>query len=84
MKQEVKSRLERVETARGAGAMAWHGDDIERGKAAHRSKTGHEMCHENDEELWRALNDGVIVDHTPPSWCEFMTRCALYRQSKGS
>lgn len=48
----------------------------------HRSKTGHEMCHENDEELWRVLNDKVRIDHTPPPWCEFMQKCALYRASK--
>ena len=48
----------------------------------HRSATGHEMCHENDEELWAILSDGVTLDHAPPPWCEFMSRCALYRASK--
>lgn len=48
----------------------------------HRAATGHEMCHENDEELWAVLGDGVSVDHTPPPWCEFMQRCAAYRASK--
>ena len=48
----------------------------------HREQTGHEMCWENDEELWTVLNDGVKIDHTPPSWCEFITKCAEYRKSK--
>lgn len=48
----------------------------------HRTATGHEMCWENDVELWKSLNDGVELDHTPPSWCEFMTKCAAYRASK--
>lgn len=48
----------------------------------HRAQTGHDMCWENDEELWQALGDGVDIDHTPPPWCEFMHRCAAYRASK--
>lgn len=48
----------------------------------HREQTGHNMCWENDEELWSVLKDGVVIDHTPPNWCEFMTKCAQYRASK--
>jgi hypothetical protein len=47
----------------------------------HREQTGHNMCWENDEELWAVLNDGVKIDHTAPNWCEFMTKCAEYRAS---
>ncbi|MDB5038481.1 MAG: hypothetical protein JWQ35_2009 [Bacteriovoracaceae bacterium] len=63
---ELKKRVRRLESA------------IEK----HRLQTGHQMCWENDEELWSALNDGVQIDHTPPPWDEFMTRCAAYRKSK--
>lgn len=48
----------------------------------HRDATGHDMCWENDEELWSVLKDGVKLDHTPPTWCEFMKNCAAYRASK--
>lgn len=48
----------------------------------HREQTGHNMCWENDEELWSVLKDGIVIDHTPPNWCEFMTKCAQYRASK--
>ena len=48
----------------------------------HREKTGHEMCWENDEELWQVLGDNIEIDHTPPNWCEFMERCVAYRKSK--
>ncbi len=48
----------------------------------HREQTGHNMCWENDNELWAVLDDGVKVDHTAPSWPDFMTRCVMYRASK--
>ena len=48
----------------------------------HRRQTGHNLCWENDEELWRALGDKVKLDHTPPPWEEFIQRCAAYRQSR--
>jgi hypothetical protein len=48
----------------------------------HRAATGHDMCWENDEELWEVLGDDVREDHTPPPWCEFMQRCAAYRASR--
>jgi len=48
----------------------------------HREQTGNNMCWENDEELWAILGDGVKIDHTVPSWPEFMTKCAAYRASK--
>jgi len=55
---------------------------LEKAIKKHREQTGHNMCWENDEELWAILGDGVRLDHTPPPWGEFMTRCAAYRQSK--
>ena len=48
----------------------------------HREQTGHNMCWENDEELWATLEDGIKIDHTTPDWCEFMNRCVEYRASK--
>lgn len=48
----------------------------------HRSKTKHEMCWENDEELWAVLDDGVKIDHTPPPKDEFLRRCAEYCSSR--
>lgn len=56
--------------------------ELEAAIRKHREATGHEMCWENDEELWSTLGDGVVIDHTPPPWCEFMQRCAEYRASK--
>jgi hypothetical protein len=48
----------------------------------HRKQTMHEMCWENDEELWTTIEDTEQIDHTPPPWCEFMQKCAAYRASK--
>ena len=48
----------------------------------HREQTGHNMCWENDQELWSVLNDGVKTDHTPPKWDEFMIKCVEYRKSR--
>ena len=45
----------------------------------HRAAQGHELCWENDDELWSALGDGVTADRRVPPWPEFMTRCAAYR-----
>jgi len=50
----------------------------------HRDQTGHNMCWENDQELWAVLNDDVEIDHTPPAWDEFMLKCVEYRKSKDS
>lgn len=56
--------------------------ELEAAIKKHRRRTGHNMCWENDEELWSVLKDGKKFDHTPPPWPEFMRRCALYRASK--
>jgi len=48
----------------------------------HREQTGNNMCWENDEELWKVLDDGVKLDHTPPPWPEFISKCAQYRASR--
>jgi hypothetical protein len=56
--------------------------ELEAAIKKHRRQTGHNMCWENDEELWRVLGDKKKVDHTPPPWEEFMRRCAAYRASK--
>lgn len=47
----------------------------------HRAAQGHDLCWENDIELWSALGDGVQVDRQVPPWPEFMSRCAAYRAS---
>lgn len=42
----------------------------------------HQMCWENDEELWKFVL-GIAVSHPePPAWPEFMTECARYRASR--
>lgn len=47
----------------------------------HADTTEHQMCWENDQELWRAV--GIESDRPePPEWCEFITRCAEYRASR--
>jgi len=47
----------------------------------HQKTKGHNMCWENDVELWKAV--GIKADHPdPPDWCEFMTKCAEYRKSR--
>jgi len=56
--------------------------ELENAIKKHREQTGHEMCWENDEELWQVLEDGIKLDHTPPEWCEFMQKCAEYRKSR--
>lgn len=56
--------------------------ELEAAIKKHREQTGHEMCWENDEELWAVLGDDVKVDHTPPEWCEFIQKCAEYRKSR--
>ena len=48
----------------------------------HREQTGHQMCHENDEDLWKALDDDIKICHAVPSWPEFMQKCVEYRKSK--
>jgi hypothetical protein len=56
--------------------------ELERAIKRHRSRTGHDLCWENDEELWRVLGDGARVRHHVPPWDEFMTKCAQYRKSR--
>lgn len=56
--------------------------ELEAAIRKHRRATGHKMCWENDEELWRVLKDGKKLDHAPPPWEEFMQRCAAYRASR--
>ncbi len=56
--------------------------ELESAIRKHREQTGHNMCWENDEELWSTLGDSIKIDHTPPPWEEFMHRCAAYRASK--
>lgn len=82
---EVASHTPAVKSVVVANELRWLIGEYRRlveGIEKHRSATGHEMCHENDEELWALLADGVTIDHTPPPWCEFMHKCALYRASK--
>lgn len=58
-------------------------EELESGIRAHRDATvGHEMCWENDQTLWALLGEPDPNDHTPPPWCEFMQRCALYRAGR--
>lgn len=47
----------------------------------HRSAQGHNLCHENDTELYSALEDGITVDHTAPPRCEFREKCREYYES---
>ena len=56
--------------------------ELESAIRRHRRATGHNLCWENDEELWSVLPDGKAFDHTPPPWEEFMKRCAAYRASR--
>lgn len=56
--------------------------ELEKAIKKHRSKTGHDLCWENDEELWSVLRDRARVRHEVPPWDEFMTRCAAYRKSR--
>jgi len=48
----------------------------------HRAQTGHNMCWENDEELWSVLGDSVSFDHTKPDRKEFLKRCEQYCDSR--
>lgn len=49
----------------------------------HRKTINHQMCWENDEELWQALGiESKFPADTVPNWCEFMTKCAEYRASR--
>lgn len=56
--------------------------ELENAIKKHRKQTGHNMCWENDEELWSVLKDGKKFNHKPPPWDEFITRCAAYRKSR--
>lgn len=47
---------------------------------AHRDSTGHDLCWHHPA-LWGALPEHRDVLPTVPPWCEFMQRCAQYRQS---
>ena len=57
-------------------------EELESAIKKHRDQTGHNLCWENDQELWAVLNDGVVIDHTPPAWDEFMLKCVEYRKSR--
>jgi 8-oxo-dGTP diphosphatase len=57
-------------------------EELEAAIRKHREATGHNMCWENDEELWAVLADGVVLDHTAPEHCEFFRKCIEYRESK--
>lgn len=48
----------------------------------HRAAQGHDMCHENDTELYAILDDGVEVNHAPPPRCEFRQKCREYYESR--
>lgn len=57
-------------------------EELENAIRKHRSATGHNMCWENDEELWVVLKDNIEINHKPPGWCKFITNCIKYRASK--
>ena len=57
-------------------------EELEDAIKNHREQTGHNMCWENDEELWLVLKDKVKSDHTPPDWDKFMNKCVEYRKSR--
>jgi len=57
-------------------------EELESAIRKHRDQTDHNMCWENDQELWAVLNDSVVLDHTPPDWDEFMIKCVEYRKSR--
>ena len=48
----------------------------------HRAQTGHNMCWENDKELWKVLGDETDIDHTLPERCEFLRKCEEYYDSR--
>lgn len=48
----------------------------------HRDAQGHEMCWENDLELYQVLKDKIETDHRPPSRCEFRQKCREYYESR--
>ena len=48
----------------------------------HRAAQGHEMCHENDDELYAVLNDDVSIDRKTPPRCEFRQKCREYYESR--
>jgi len=56
--------------------------ELEAAIVRHRAQTGQDLCWENDEALWKVLDDGVVIDHTPPPWPEFMAGCVAYRASR--
>jgi hypothetical protein len=56
--------------------------ELETAIRKHHEAQGHDMCWENDEELYAVLKDDVKVDHTPPSRCEFRERCRQYYESR--
>lgn len=47
----------------------------------HKKTRDHEMCWENDVELWEAAGLDAVRPEPPP-WEEFMVRCARYRASR--
>lgn len=48
----------------------------------HRDAQGHDLCQENDDELYDVLNDGVKVDRKLPPRCEFRRECRKYYESR--
>jgi len=55
---------------------------LEQAIRTHRSKTGHEMCWENDQELWAVLGDNINFNHIRPSRKDFLKRCEEYCDSR--
>lgn len=56
-------------------------EELETAIRRHRDATGHQMCWENDHELWAVLG-GDPPDRVPPPLPEFMQCCAAYWQSR--
>lgn len=47
----------------------------------HRDASGHDLCWENDIELWSVLDGECVPRKEVPSWCDFIQNCAKYRAS---
>lgn len=75
-KKELQRRQELISSLSVANLKL--GDAIRK----HREQTGHNMCWENDEELWSVLNDGVNINHTRPPREEFLLKCKEYCDSR--
>lgn len=57
-------------------------EDLTLAIETHRETTrGHGSCWENDLQLWKAIDPDASYPHDDvPPWCEFMKRCAEYRE----